>query len=456
MECVASAWDTLVWGYVRRYRATIPPRAAGVVHYALGVGDRAADTAARHAYVVGDDGPPAWSCRAIVYQIWVDRFTPVVDEGEGDRYGGTFAGLLERLDHVVDLGVDTVWLNPIHPSSAYHGYEVTDYFAADPGLGTLDDFERVVAEVHRRGLRIVLDFVPSHVSDRHPFFRDARSRPESPYRSWFRFDRWPDEYRTFFGVPTMPQLNHDEASVRRHLIEAAEFWLGRGVDGLRLDYAGGTSYEFWAELRATVREMYPDCWLFGEVVDTPDVQLSYEGLFDGCLDFQLALALRATFGYGDWSAAQLGRFLDEHEAAFPPFFSRPSFLDNHDLNRMLYISGGDTRRLRLAALCQFTLAGPPIVYYGTEVGVSQAADIHDAGDRQARLPMRWGLDQDTELLAFFRELAALRRTLPSEPRETLVADGARLTYARGTVVVELDLAEMSGVARDGGDVLLRT
>jgi cyclomaltodextrinase / maltogenic alpha-amylase / neopullulanase len=455
LELVGSEWDIVAWGYVRRYRTVIPGRPTGVVHYLLGVGDVLADGGKRQAYVVGDANPPAWAAGAIVYQVWVDRFWPVSGSGPADRYGGTFAGLLERLDHVEALGADTVWLNPIHPSSAYHGYEVTDFFAVDPGLGTLDDFDRLVADAHGRGLRLVLDFVPSHVSDGHSAFAAARADATSPYASWFRFDRWPDDYRTFFGVPTMPQLNHDDEAVRRHLVDAAMFWLGRGVDGLRLDYAGGASYELWAELRVAARADHPECWLFGEVVDTPAAQLAYDGLLDGCLDFQLAQSLRATFGYRDWSAAQLGGFLDAHETAFPPAFSRPSFLDNHDLDRILWIAQGDTRRLRAAALVQFTLAGPPIVYYGTEVGLSQTESIKDAGDRQARLPMLWDADQDRDLLAFYGELSALRRALPAEPRETIAAEGDRLVYARGTVVVEIDVGAGSAVARDGADVLLR-
>ena len=462
LELICTDWDTLVWGYVRCYRGVVPGRRAGVARYSLGVGNLAADGGAPQAYVVGDTGTPTWAEDAIVYQVWVDRFSnadgatwPGRESGPADRYGGTLAGLREHLDHVQELGANTVWLNPIHPSSAYHGYEVTDYFAVDPTLGSLDDFDRLVTEMRRRGLRLVLDFVPSHVSNRHPAFVAARAEETSPYRSWFRFDEWPDAYQTFFDVATMPQLNHDEVAVREHLVEAALFWLGRGVDGLRLDYAGGASYELWAELRAAARAVAPECWLFGEIVDTPAAQLEYEGLFDGCLDFQLAQALRGALGYRDRNGAELGAFLDAHEAAFPRSFSRPSFLDNHDLNRMLWLTGGDVRWLRAAALCQFTLAGPPIVYYGTEVGLSQQRSIKDAGDRHARLPMLWGGDQDGDLLRFYRELSGLRRVLPPVPRETIAAKGTRLAYARGTITVELDLDGPSALVRDGSDVLLR-
>jgi cyclomaltodextrinase / maltogenic alpha-amylase / neopullulanase len=469
LERAGAGWDTLAWGYVRTYAATLPGRPAGVVRYRLGVGDVEADGGARQAYVVGDAGAPAWAADAVVYQVWVDRFWsggggwPGRDAGPADRYGGTLAGLLARLDHIEELGANTLWLNPIHPSSAYHGYEVTDFLAVDSRLGTLDDFDRLVAELHGRGLRLVLDFVGSHVSDRHPAFVAARSDRSGPFASWFRFRHWPHDYDTFFGVPTMPRLEHGTPAVREHLVDAARFWLARGVDGFRLDYVGGAGYDLWAELRVAARTANPECWLFGEVVDTPAAQLAYEGLLDGCLDFELAQALRRAFGYRDVDGEALGAFLDAHEAAFGPRFSRPSFLDNHDLDRIAWIAGGDLRRVRAAALCQFTLAGPPIVYYGTEVGRSQRHGIKDAGDhggdRHARLPMPWDDDQDRDLLAFYRDLARLRREraeLRSAPREQLAAEGTRLAYARGELVVEIDLASGAALLRDGRDVLLRT
>ena len=470
LEAAGVEWDTLVWGYVRRYRGMLPGLPAGAFRYRLGVGELEADAGRSQALVVGDAGPPAWAAGAIVYQVWVDRFWagggaswPGAGAAPADRYGGALAGLVERLDHVAELGANTVWLNPIHPGTAYHGYEVTDYLSVDPALGTLEDFGRLVSELHERGLRLVLDLVPSHVSHLHPAFVAARADAESPFARWFRFDDWPDGYRSFFGVRTMPRLDHDEPAVREHLVGAALSWLERGVDGFRLDFAHGAGDELWAELRVAARAASPECWLFGEVVETPGKQLSYEGLFDGCLDFELAQALRGAFGYRDRGGRQLAAFLDAHEAAFPVAFSRPSFLDNHDVNRFLWIAGGDARQLRLAALCQYTLQGPPIVYYGTEVGLSQEGSVKDAsspaGDRHARLPMLWDGDQDRELLRFYGELAALRRERPelaAGPRETVSADAASLAYARGGLVVELDLAAGSGSVREGRETLLRT
>jgi glycosidase len=195
--------------------------------------------------------------------------------------------------------------------------------------------------------------------------------------------------------------------------------------------------------------------MFGELVRPPDQQLSYAGLFDGALDFLLCQALRNTFALGSMSLAAFDAFLNRHEAYFPPqaTFSRPSFLDNHDMDRFLWRAGGDTRKLKLAALVQFTLGGAPIVYNGTEVGVTQERAIHDPrsqGMEECRQPMLWGEAQDYDLSAYFWYLSHLRRdhaALWRGGRETLHLDSAARTYAYvredggEAVVVGLNLSE---------------
>jgi glycosidase len=177
--------------------------------------------------------------------------------------------------------------------------------------------------------------------------------------------------------------------------------------------------------------------MFGELVRTPEQQLSYAGLFDGTLDFLLCQAMRNTFAAGTMSLAAFDAFLNRHEAYFPAqsAFSRPSFLDNHDMNRFLWQAGGDKRRLKLATLVQFTLGGAPIVYNGTEVGVTQERGIHDAnsqGMEECRQPMLWGEEQDSDLYATFWTLSHLRRNHPAlwrGGRRTLFLDSATQTYA---------------------------
>lgn len=446
LAAIEPEWDTLVWGYVRRYRATIPGRPAGtIVRYAIGGDDE-------HAYYVDDDPPPAWARDAVVYQVFVDRFDP----GEGRTWakepfmGGTLAGVTRRLDHVAELGANVLWLSPIFPSPTYHGYDATDLFDVEPRLGTKDDVRRLLDEAHARGIRVLLDFIPNHWSNRHPTFVDATTNEASPYRSWYRFERWPDRYEMFFTARSMPKVNLLDRGAREHMLDAAVHWLELGVDGFRVDHAVGPAQSFWADFRRATRAARPDCWTFGETVETPAREREFEGLLDGSLDFMLLEAFRKTFAERTWDGVRFWRFLDAHSRYFAPEFVRPSFLDNHDMNRFLWVAGGDKRRLRLAALCQFTLEGPPVVYYGTEIGMSQRRDVRQTSDREARQPMAWD-DRDEELLAFYRRLVRMRRAHSwTQPREAIRIEPEALSYRVGDVSVTLDLAAGEGtIATDG-------
>ncbi len=472
MEQTGAEWDTLLWGYTRRFRATLPPQPAGtLIRYRIaaapgvqtprrnvstpddaGVSSATeifADNGAYYAFYVADDPTPAWAQDAIVYQIFVDRFSlpPSVSsqwgEPEGGRgwtpsdfYGGTLSGITANLDYIASLGANVLWLTPIFPSPSHHGYDAADYFEIEPRLGTKADLRALLDAAHARGIRVLLDFAANHWSSGHATFQDAISNAYSQYREWYNFTRWPEAYESFFGVKSLPQINLRNPAARQHMLDAAACWLDFGVDGYRLDYAIGPTPDFWADFRRVTRQHNPECWTFGEVVEPSDRQLSFEGLLDGCLDFMLLEGFRQAFAFGRWDAHRFADYLDRHEAFFPPSFSRPSFLDNHDMNRFLWAAGGNISRLKLAALCQFTLSGPPVVYYGTEVGLSQERDVRQ-GTRgipeESRLPMLWGEAQDTNLLDFYRRLAALRTTHPvlcRGDRRTLYTDDAVLVYVR--------------------------
>ena len=449
MDPVGVEWDVLEWGYVRRFRATLPGQPAGtVVRYRLAAGapdgkEILADQGNFYAFYVANDPLPGWARQAVVYEIFVDRFFPgegkawLTPETQAGFYGGTLRGVTEKMDYLANLGVDVLWLTPIFPSPSHHGYDASDYFEIEPRLGTIQDLLSLLAAAHQRGLRVLLDFVPNHWSSLHATFQQALADPHSPYVGWFNFSRWPDRYETFFGVPDLPQLNLRHPAARQHLLDAATYWLEFGMDGFRLDYAVGPTPDFWADFRRATRAARPDCWTFGEVVEPSDSQLAFHGLLDGCLDFMLLEAIRQTFAFGRWDATRFISFLDRHEAFFPEDFSRPSFLENHDMNRYLWVAQGDQRRLKIAALCQFTLAGPPVIYYGTEVGLSQKRDVRQGElglPEESRLPMSWGDEQDVGLLAFYRDLIRLRRLEPALQhghRRSLYAGVDCLAYTRG-------------------------
>ena len=301
LELVGSEWDTLLSGYVRRYRGQLPGQPHGsVVAYRLGVGGDEADGGMGHAYAVLDPGAVAWAADAIVYQVWVDRFSstggmqwPSGGSLPADRYGGTLRGLRERLDYIVELGANTIWLNPIHPSGSYHGYDVTDYFAVDPAHRHPRRLRRDSSARHPRaaGYDSCSISCASHVSNAAPDLSVAAQaeRDKPTRRRGIRFDRSgqvPTD--SFFGVETMPlaATTTHARGARAPRSRRRRFWVERGVDGLRLDYALGPSPQFWAELRVAVKSRFPDCWLFGEVVETPETpSSSSKACCDGCLDF---------------------------------------------------------------------------------------------------------------------------------------------------------------------------
>jgi cyclomaltodextrinase len=453
LEQVGVVWDTMVWGYVAVWRGTLPSQPEGtIVRYRIGawagqgpetfadwphrkaLAEQAAaaffrgkplpavapdDPAQGHTFAYGVDrlAPPAWARQTVIYQVFVDRFYP----GDGRDWiqthdlrgfcGGTLWGLAEKMEYIANLGATCLWLSPIFPSPTHHGYDATDLYHIEPRLGGDEALCAVVGEAHARGIRVLLDFVCNHVSIQHPIFLDARANPKSPYRDWFTFDDSEIGYRTYFGVRAMPEVNVEHPGARDWLIDAARFWLREfDVDGYRLDHANGPRPEFWTDFWAACKAEKAECFCFGEVVETPDEQLAYVGRLDGCLDFLAADALRRTFGLGTWTEDHLKRALCRHDAFFPGSFVRPTFLDNHDMDRFLFLARGDKQALRRAASVQMRLPGPPIVYYGTEVGLSQVESTKSGkGLHVCRVPMVWGAEQDRELLDDYRALIHERR-----------------------------------------------
>ncbi|MFN8498411.1 MAG: alpha-amylase family glycosyl hydrolase [Anaerolineae bacterium] len=481
MTRVRIVWDTLSWGYVEEWAATIPPQAEGAwvsyiisavtdgdeaifsphfrvdrpngqddldAHFIRQLARRAANGQPQvYGFRVDDETVPRWLREAVIYQIFVDRFAPAPGAALASHddlsgfYGGHLNGIRARLDYLSDLGVNALWLTPIFPSPSHHGYDPTDYGSIEPRYGTEDDFRALLDAAHARGIRLLLDLVANHFSSQHPAFVAAQQSADAPSRAWFHFGRHPDVYDSFYDVPSQPIVNTDQPAVRAYLIEAAQRWLNLGVDGFRLDHAHGATHAFWSAFRAGTRAARADSVTVGEVTDTPAVMRSYVGRMDGVLDFQLLEILRGFFVFNRLTASQFDLAVGKHLAYFGSGLVLPSFLDNHDMNRFLWSVGGDKRRLRLAALCQFTLPGPPIIYYGTEVGLSQQRGVGRL--EEARLPMPWGEAQDRSLLAFFRELIALRRQMAPVlglPRRPVVIDDARglYAYACGDYLVALN------------------
>ena len=443
-------WNTLEWRYVQQWQGYIPPQPnRTTVRYKIGgrvVGSdrwifadnqaRVLSKATEFAISVDNYERPTWVRDAVIYHIFLDRFYP----GEGvpwkkpinlsGFFGGTLRGAIQKLDHIQSLGCNAIWLSPLFASPTHHGYDATDYYTVEPRFGTNTELIELIDKAHRRDIRVILDFVANHWSNHHPTFQTAQREPDSEYRAWYTWQRWPDEYTSFFGVKGMPQLNLKHKPTSDYLLDCAQHWLRKDVDGYRLDYAPGPPHTFWADFRQACKAVNPDAFLFGEVVSHSEVIASYIPHFDGCLDFLLADALRRTFVLETSTLLEFEAFLGAHEAYFSLDFSLPAFLDNHDMTRILYLARENKAKVRLAALVLFTLSAPPVIYNGTEVGVSQRNPL--GCFEEARLPMQWGDEADRELLAYFQRLGELRRqfsVISSGKRKVVHLDVQNGTYA---------------------------
>lgn len=389
-----------------------------------------------------------WFRNSVIYQVLIDRFASfssdrAIEWNKPEFLGGNIRGIIEKLDYIKELGADALWISPFCSTSAYHGYHITDFFDVDSRFGTLDDVRELVKEAHNRGMRIIADFVPNHCSSQHPFFLEAQKSRKSRFCRWFYFRRWPDNYLTFLDVKELPKLNLDHGPAREHIINSAKYWLSIGFDGFRLDHVIGPSHRFWREFRKEVKESFPNAVLIGEawmegikskdlktlglkskylkfISGTDGLLLSYTKELDGVLDFRFQKIMRE-LAATPCSARNIRHArlrLKRHFSKFPEDYLLASFLDNHDMDRFLFQCGNDKENLKMAAEIQFSLGQPAVIYYGTEVGMTQDYTMLSVpnGDLLARQPMKWNKEeQDAELLEFYKEVIRKRRERGKRP-----------------------------------------
>ncbi len=331
------------------------------------------------------DQAPGWAREAITYQIYLRRF------GRDSTRTGTLKQLIRELDYLQELGVTTIWLMPIMESVAPHGYTPTNYFAVERDYGTLADFDSLIAHMHRRGMRLIFDFVANHSSDQHPFFLSAWWNPESIFRSWYQW-QGEREYAFHNDWDQLPNLNYANPNVRHYILQVARFWVDRGVDGLRCDAAWGVPHSFWKDFRRQVKSWNPAVLLIDEVLPRDPAYHRLE--FDMSYDTDFYGNVLDVFR-GKKSVAALRFGLQKTRLNYPPTTIDLRYLENQDLPRFIAQFGEPATRA--AATLLFTLPGMPLIYYGQEVGAVAT-----------RGAMRWDRT-GSALFRFYRKLIALRR-----------------------------------------------
>ncbi|MCL4393940.1 MAG: glycoside hydrolase family 13 protein [Chloroflexi bacterium] len=411
---------------------------------------------------------PEWVRDAIFYQIFPDRFaksSSLHKPGNLEPWdtppstfgfkGGDLYGVVEHLDYLRDLGVDTIYFTPIFQSTANHRYHTFDYFSVDPILGGNAAFAALINAAHERGLRVILDGVFNHASRGfYQFNHTLENGKASPYVDWFTFRGFPVHaydgpinYDTWWGLPALPKLNYKNNDVREFILSVAEHWIREGADGWRLDVPGEIDDdEFWREFRRRVKAANSQAYIVGEIWHPAQRWLQGDQ-FDAVMNYQFTRACICFFvdlddtsrqltrghSYGEVrpiDAVEFSKSLDEMLRLYPPeiAFSQMNLLDSHDTARFVTVAHGDRTALELAMLTMFTYPGAPQIYYGDEIAMEGQNDpdnrrgmIWDPGESN-----RQALDTTKRLIALRRKHGALRRG----EFTNLYASGKALAYAR--------------------------
>ena len=396
---------------------------------------------------------PGWVDHLIGWHVYPLGFVGAPARLESQEVSHRLAHLGAWLDHAVALGCSSLALGPVF-SSASHGYDTLDYFTIDPRLGDDDDFDHLLQAAHARGLSVLLDGVFNHVSRRNRIVQDAQSA--GPDSDAGRMVRWcAGRLDVFEGHSDLVALNHDNPAVREHVTRIMNYWCGRGVDGWRLDAAYSVNPEFWAAVLPSVREKYPDVWIFGEVIHGDYASIVRASGMDSVTQYEL--------WKGIWSSIESRNFFELDHALgrhneFSDAFTPMTFVGNHDVTRIASRVGQDGAVLATAILA--TIGGIPLIYYGDELAYRGVKEERFGGDDDIR-PVFPASPADlsnlgADPLRAHQSLLGLRRRHPwlvDARTESLDLTNERYVYRTGVPGVEPLIVELD--VRDGCSVLIR-
>ena len=361
-----------------------------------------------------------------------------------DFFGGNLKGITEKLDYLGELGVKVIYLNPIFKAYSNHRYDTADYLVIDELLGNEQDLVALCDEAHKKGMRVILDGVFSHTGSNSRYFdkdgvfgEGAYQKKDSPYRSWFDFKEWPDNYTSWWGIDTLPCVNEMDESYLDFIIENEDsvlaHWVRAGVDGFRFDVADELPDAFIAAFRKRLKGLKPDALLLGEVWEDASNKISYGerrryftgGELDSVMNYPFRNAiLEYICGRDDGSFFARSIMTIAENYPSEVLLSLMNMLSTHDTPRILSLLSPDeapmdksecagyrmsdgarevaTVRLRAATFMQFVLPGMPCVFYGDEIGTE------GMGDPFCRSYFDWNRAENNPLREFFAKMGEMR------------------------------------------------
>ena len=384
-----------------------------------------------------------WRCGALVYQVLVDRFAPAKDlaakqslypppkvlrkwdelpthghyleseqlwSHEIEFWGGDLKSLASKLDHVIWLGMDVLYLNPIHQAYTNHKYDGLDYQKVSEEFGHREDVSALANKLHQCGMKLVLDGVFNHLGRHSERFQAAQADPSSEYRSWFEFNpEFPGGARCWENAENLPELNLELPDVKAWVFDGPESvmqsYLLEGVDGWRLDVAHDIGFNLLEEMTQSAHQAKADSLVVGEIWCYPK---EWFPSVDGVMNFtfrEIILNLCQQEISPNLAANMLFQLMDETD--MDGLLRSWLVLDNHDTPRLPNLLP-ERWQQKMAQVLQFTLPGAPNLYYGSELGMQGGTDP------EMRAPMRWDLlKPDNPVLNYYQQLIALRKNFPA-------------------------------------------
>ena len=414
------------------------------------------------------------------YEIFVYSFCDSDGDGIGD-----LQGVISKLDYLQELGITGIWFMPIHPSTSYHKYNVSDYYAIDPQYGTMADFEQLIAECEKRNINVIIDLVVNHTGSEHVWFKEAVSylqnlpagaepnAEECKYLDYYFFSKEPGNgsrpvegtdwyYEGMFDF-TMPDINLGSEATREEIKNIMQFWIDKGVSGFRLDaakefYSGATSknVEVLNWIQETATSIKPDCYLVAEVWESfNQITAYYESGITSIFNFAFGNAdgkiTKVLQGAGNESVVSTyATALEKADTAYrgqnADYIDAP-FLSNHDVGRIAGFAGRDENKMKMAAAMNLFMGGSAFIYYGEEIGMPGSGN-----DPSKRAPFYWNaardngttnpppecelpaeyelgsleeqMGDDSSLYNYYRQVIAIRNSLPQIARGIPTAETA--------------------------------
>lgn len=372
---------------------------------------------------------PSWAKDAVVYNIFPDSFatgkgfisleeTSVCCNGYKSKglNGGTIKGIRENLDYIEELGFNTIYLNPIFTAGEYHKYDTIDYFHVDPVFGSDEEFKALVDDIHRRGMRIIIDGVFNHSGWHFFAFEDVKKNGrESKYWTWFHrledpvvvpetWEEYP-KYECFGYERMMPKLASDNPSVQEYFINVGKYWIEKyDIDGWRLDVASEVCDSFWINFRREIKSIKRDCLLIGEVWESAGHWLDGK-IFDSTMNYDFRRHLLRYFALEDIDTEEFNSRVTNMLMRYrrQVMLSQLNLLDSHDVSRFLSICNGDERKMELAVVFLMTFPGMPCVFYGDELGVVG----EEEGEYRKAMPWK---SERGDLYNIYKELIRVRNS----------------------------------------------